>query len=346
MQDRLLVLSKLKQTNFATILTDGNLQSGKRISPEAPLFAQPDIQRWTNRDLSMKGHDYATQMQQVQVDLADSLPLVGDSWLLGWAFAMAMGKVTSSQPNAGGAPTAWQHIIEPLDPSTDGKDLPVTTIYTEVANVAGLKRRIKSVHVRGITLEYPPSAPLRLSVDLVGSGEITTGALASPPSLMTLVPLMSNNMAFLYGTQAAPADITTEIVRGSVKLGFSWNLDDENARHPGGGLYRSRAWEGRPDITLEFQRLVDDAAATPHDEFLADTIREVKFTVTGPLIAASEFHKIEVRGLAVVPEAVKVGQSGDKSVYQYTVGPTHWLKQGAADVINVTVENLETSYLV
>ncbi len=66
----------------------------------------------------------------------------------------------------------------------------------------------------------------------------------------------------------------------------------------------------------------------------------------GRLITGTSFHKLAIRGLAVIPSIVRLGQSGNKSVYQYTIGPDHWLKQGGADVVTVTVENLETSYLV
>jgi hypothetical protein len=342
MEDRPLILSKLKQTSYATILADANLQAGKRFSPEQALFGQPDIKRWTNRPLSMQGHDYATQVQEVERGLSDSLSLTGDSWLLAWAFAFAMGKVTSTLLGS----AVYSHVIKPQDPSADGKDLPVTTIYSEAANTANLQRRLQSLCVKGLTLEFPASAPLKITAQLEGSGQITTGLMGSQPSLATLVPLMSNDLVFKYGTQAAPTDISSEIVSGSVKFSFTWNVDDANSRAPGGGLYRSRAWLNSPDISLEFQRFVDDAASTPNDDWLADTIKEVLFSVNGPLAGGAFFHSIAVRGLAVIPQAIKLGQSGNKSVYQYSIGPDHWLKQGAADVVTVTCQNLETSFLV
>ena len=346
MEDRPLVLSKLKQTAYGTILTDVNLQGGKRVPVEQPIFGQPSITRWTNRPLSMVGTDYATLMQEVERDLQDSLVLTGDPWLLAWAFAFAMGKVTSSQPSVGTAPTAWQHIIKPQDPAVDGKLLPVTTIYSEVNTAANLQRRLQDMCVKSVQLEFPASAPLKATVALVGSGQITTGLLASQPSLMTLVPLMSNDLVFKYGTQAAPTDISSEIVAGSVKFSFTWNPDESNSRAPSGGLYRSRMWLTQPDFMLEFQRFVDDSASTPQDDWLTDSIKEVLFSVKGPLIAGTEFQQISIRGLAVVPQVVKLGQVGNKSVYQYSIGPDHWLKQGAADVCTVTCENTETSFLV
>ena len=66
----------------------------------------------------------------------------------------------------------------------------------------------------------------------------------------------------------------------------------------------------------------------------------------GPAIGATQFHSIDVRLLAVVPTVVKLGESGDKSIYQYTISPDHVLKQGAADAIVVACINLETSFLV
>jgi len=346
MEDRPLILSKLKQTNYATLLTDVQLQGGKRFAPDAAVFGQPAIKRWSNEALSMQGHDYGTQVQEVERDLAFGLSFLGDSWLLAWLFAFAMGNVASTQPNAAGAPTAWQHVIKPLDPSSAGKDLPVTTIYSESANVTNLQRRLASMCVKDVTLEFPKSAPLKATANLVGSGQVTTGLLASQPTVSAFVPLMSNDMVFKYGAQGAPADVSSQIVAGSVKFGFSWNMDDGNSRAPGGGLYRSRAWVGVPQFTLDFQRYIDDAVSTPNDDWLADTIQEVLFSVNGPLIAAAEFHRISIRGLAVVPTVVQLGQSGDKSVYQYSIASNHFLKQGAADVVTVTCENLETSFLV
>lgn len=346
-EDRALVLSKLKQTAYGTALTDVNLQAGKRIPTENAVFGQPDIVRWTSRPLSMVGHDYATQVQQVERDLKEQLTFAGDTWLLAWVAAFGMGNVTSTQPNSVGNPTAWKHVIKPLDPSAVAKDLPVTTIYDEANASANLERRLLDMCIHDFTIEFPKSAPAKISANLIGSGRVTTGLLASQPALPALNLLMSNDMVFKYGPQAAPTDISSEIVNGSVKFGFTWNMDDANSRAPGGGLFRSRAWINQPDISLEFQRFVDDAASTPVDDWLADTIREVLITVPGAIIGTGpEKHQIDIRGLAVIPHSVKIGQSGNKSVYQYSIGPDHWLKQGAADVVTVTVQNLETSFLV
>jgi hypothetical protein len=342
MEDRLLVLSKLKQANYATILADASLIAGKRVPVEAAVFGQPDVKRWSSQPLSMVGHDYATMVQEVERDLVESLSLVGDSWLLAWAFAFALGNVSS----AAGAGASFIHTIKPLDPSSAGKDMPATTIYAEAANAANLQRRLQSMIVKDVALDFPAGAPLKLAVNLIGSGQVTTGALATPPALMTLIPLMSNDLVFKYGTQAAPTDISSQIVAGSVKFSFSWTPDDANSRAPGGGLYRSRMWVGTPNFNLTFQRFVDDTASTPNDDFFADTIQEVLLSVAGPLISGSDFHKITVRALAVVPTIVKLGQSGNKSIYQVTIAPDHFLKQGAADVVTVTCENLESSFLV
>jgi hypothetical protein len=342
MEDRILVLSKLKQANYATVLTDANLIAGKRVPVEAAVFGQPDVKRWTSMPLSMMGTDFATQTQEVERDLLESLSLVGDSWLLAWCFAFAMGNVAS----VAGAGASFIHTIKPLDPSAVAKDMPATTIYAEAANVAGLQRRLQSMIVKDVAVDFPANAPLKITANLIGSGQVTTGALATPPALMALVPLMSNDLVFKYGPQAAPVDISSQIVAGSVKFSFTWTPDDANSRAPSGGLYRSRMWVGTPSLSLTFSRFVDDALSTPNDDFFSDTIQEVLFSVQGPLISGSDFHKITVRGLAVVPTIVKLGQSGNKSIYQYTFGPDHWLKQGAADVVVVTCENLESSFLV
>lgn len=346
-QDRQLVISKLKQADFATLVTDVNLGGGKRFAPNSPVFGQPVPSYYTNRAQTMKGHDYTTTRAEVEREYSEQLSFDGGSWLLAWALAFVFGKVTSTQPNAGGNPTAYKHVIKPLDPGVDGKDLPVTTVYIESANTANLKRRMHSCAIRDIGIDFPPGQCLQLAATLQGSGQSTSGALAGAPALSAMNLLFSNDMIFAYGPQGAPVDISSEIVRGSVHFGFTWNLDDGNSRAPGGGLYRSRAWVGTPQPSLQFTRLVDDAASTPNDDWLAGTVREVKITVNGAVIGAGpEKHMLEIRGLAVVPEAVKLGQQGDKTVYQYTIGADHWIKEGANDVLTVTVQNLEQSYLV
>jgi hypothetical protein len=347
MQNRTLVLSKLAQTSYATILTDVNLQAGKRISPESAYFGQPMVKRWSDAALSMKGYSYPTQLQEIERDVNESLVLTGDSWLLGWAFAFAMGTSVASQPDSGGSPTAYLHTIKPLDLTANGKNLPVTTIYAEASEMPNMQRRLMAMAVKRLALDVPgKGSPLKITLDLVGSGQITAGLLASQPSLFTLTPLLSQNMIFKYGTQNATTDISSQIVDGSVKLAFSWGFDDANSRAPSGGLYRSRAWVTAPDISLSFSRFVDAADSSPNDDFFADTIREVEFSVAGPAIGSTQFHSIDVRLLAVVPTVVKLGQSGDKTIYQYTIAKDHVLKQGANDVIVVKAENLETSFLV
>ena len=67
----------------------------------------------------------------------------------------------------------------------------------------------------------------------------------------------------------------------------------------------------------------------------------------GPQIAGdgTQYHSFQVDLKSFVPTVVKMGQKGDKTVYQYTVAKDHFLKQGSNDVIVVTAENLETSFL-
>jgi hypothetical protein len=346
-QERTLVLSHLAQTVYGTALTDVQLQAGMRVAPESAFLAEPSVKRWTDMNNSMKGFNYATQVTENERDLSDTLALTGDSWLLAWAFAMAMGTSVASQPDATNAPTAWQHVIKPQDPVANGKNLPVTTIYAEASGAANMERRLLDMVVKQLSLSVPgKGSPLKLSVDVVGSGRITSGLLASQPSLMTLVPLFSQNLIFKYGTQGSPTDISSQIVDGSVKLTFTWNFDDKNSRAPSGGIYRSRAWLTEPDITLSFQRFVDDGDSTPNDDFYSAAVRECIFSVQGPLLGGTVYHSLQVDLKAVVPSTVKLGQSGDKTIYQYTISKDHMLKQGSNDVIVVTCVNTQSSFLV
>lgn len=346
LQDRILVLSHKKQTNFATILPDADLQAGKTVPAAATIFGQPEPQWWTDRELAYKGHDFPTRSVETMREISDQYTFAGDSYLAAWAAVFGMGKITSVQPNAGGNPTAWRHTIKFMNPTTDGLDLPVTTGYVEASGHATLKRRLKALAIRQFNYEFPAAGPISIAAAIQGSGEITTGALASPPALMTLNLLNAHNTTFSYGPQAAPVDVTSEIVRGSVRFSAGWGIDDEHSRHPGSGLFRTRAWVTRTELSLEFQRFVDDASSTPFDDWIADTAREVKVKVEGAVIGSGpEKHDLEIRGLAVRPRAQRIGEINGKAVYQYSIPAEGWFKEGSADVVTVIVTNTQASYL-
>src|SRR5579863_6286134 len=236
MQNRTLVLSKIMQTSYSTILTDVQLQAGKRISPESAFFGMPSVKRWTDMGLSMKGFFYSTQVDEIERDMTEQLVLTGDAWLCAWAFAMAMGTSVASQPDSGGSPLAYQHVIKPQDPVANGKNIPVTTIYTEASEMPNMQRRLQSMAVKQLTFDIPgKGAPPKITLDLVGSGQVTAGLLASQPSLYTLIPFFSQNLVFKYGAVGVTAGISSQIVDGSVKRAFGWGFDDRNSRAPSGG---------------------------------------------------------------------------------------------------------------
>jgi len=353
MNERMIVLSKLKQANYSTLVSDANLQAGKRFAPAGPLLVLPTLALVDDVAHAMKGHDYATQEFEAERDIRFPVNWDGpDTWKLGHACAFAFGAVTSVQPNPGTNPTAWKHTYKAMDPAVAGKDVPVTTIYREWANTANGKGKLHSCALARMGLSFPPGGKIQLTEEWVGSGQETLGALATPPSLTsTLVTLLSNNLLFEFGPQGAPVDITSEIVRGSIEFSFGLPLDDENSRHPGSGLYRGRMWYGQPgtppQATLSWRRFVDDATVQAETDYLARTVREVKVTLAGATIGAGpEKHQIVMRGLAVRPKTRNLGQAGDKTVYEYSVGPNDWYKEGSNDVLVVEVQNLETSYLV
>ncbi len=351
MQDRRLVLSKLKQADYATLVSDANLILGKGIPVNNPLFAHPQTVHRDNLAQSMKLHDFPTADAHLitERNIQDELSCDGDTWLLGWFFALAMGRVTSVQPNAGGNPTAWKHTFKPQDPATDGKDLPVITIYREWASAANAKGRIHSVHVASVKLAFPPSGVVQVSGTLIGSGQETTGALATPPALLTQQLLQCNDLQFLRGTQGAPTDISSRLVRGSLSFEFTWQFDAENARRPGGGLYMSRAWVGVPVITMNWQEFVDDSDVTVHDSYLTPSAprEEVKVIVNGAQIATGpEKQSLELRVLAAYPQIGGKSQAGDKSIYPFSIGRAEAFKEGSNDVYTAIVQNTETSYLV
>jgi hypothetical protein len=258
-----------------------------------------------------------------------------------------MGKVATTQPNAGGNPTARLHTIRPLDPAVDGKDLPVTTIYREWSGAANGKGRIHSVLISEVNLEFPAGDHIRVSAGLVGSGQETTGALATTPALQTEQLLLSNDVKFFRGTQGSPAEISSRIVRNSIRFRFAYQFDEENSRFPGSGLFRGRAWADRPDWSLEWQEFIDDSDVTVHDNYLSQATEEVKLLVEGAVIGSGpEKHQLEIRFLAAKPKITAKAEAAGKSIYSYQIGFADAFREGSNDVITVKVQNTQTSYLV
>jgi hypothetical protein len=345
--DGVFVVSDKKQADYATVLTDATLGAGKRYPLRAPVFGQPDRKFGNDRNWAFGGNGYLTQRWETDRDISESLQMFGDSFLVGWMAAFAMGKVTTTQPNLPGNPTAYLHVIKPLDPGTDGCDMPVTTLYLELNQAAGMKRRIHSVGISDLTIDFPPCDVVNLTANFVGSGQLTTGALVGgAPAITPITKLMANDLKFEFGPQGALVDISKELVRGSLKFGFGWKLDDTNSRTYGGGLYRTRAWLDQSDFSLDFQRFVDRSSSAAFDDWVADTVYAYRITLAGPQIGAGpEKHQFVINGLAVLPEAVKMGESGNKEVWQYTIGADSHLKEGANDVVTLAVTNTQASYL-
>jgi hypothetical protein len=345
--DGVLALSDKKQAAYATILADEVLQAGKRFPLKAPIYGQQDRKFGTDRGYAFGATGYSSERWETERDVADTLQMMGDPYLIAWALAFCMGKVTSTQPNLALNPTAWQHVIKPLDPSADGLDVPVTTIFVGLGEAANLARRIKSLAISSVAIGFAPGDMIDVAAQFTGSGEIVSGALAQAPALSRILRLMANDAKLEYGPQGALVDISSEIIGGSLKWSVSNKPDEEHARVPGGGMYRSRAWVDQFDFTLEFQRLVDSTSSAPLDDHLDETVIEAyKITVPGPQIGVGpEKHSLVIEGKACKAEAVKLQTSGNKVIYEYSITPDHHFKEGANDVCTATVINTQESYL-
>src|SRR5579883_3039293 len=108
-----------------------------------------------------KQADYATLVPDDSITLA--VPVIGSeifelsrdskyartmdlsSLAAGWVCAFGMGKVVTTQPNPGGNPTAYKHVLTFFDPATAGKQVPVTTIVEKVSSAANFLRRLESM---------------------------------------------------------------------------------------------------------------------------------------------------------------------------------------------------------
>ena len=133
-----------------------------------------------------KGHEFATQVFKTSWDVAGQIEKYTSSDFAAWAMAFSLGHVV---PTGGGG--NWIYTCTPLDPVTDGIELPCFSYIEQIrpgASTAVVDRMAIGCVIEGWTLTVgsgPGRANSKLVVDVVGTGKhLEPSGIALPAAIV------------------------------------------------------------------------------------------------------------------------------------------------------------------
>lgn len=339
--------SAKQQTNMATVLADGDLDI---VHPSiGTQIAQVSRNVRSDKEWVGKGHEFPTPVNRHEVtrDLRLQRTFDLSSLMAGWAAAFGMGVSAPTQPDAVNNSTCWQHVSTLLDPD-DTKYVPVTTIYEQlVSGVSNFEQKLRGVAVNSFTISGRAGQVLQLQMDLVGCGERVADAVTIG-DLTEVAFLEFGGVNLLLGPQGNTSDLSERLLEFSITV--AQNLDLENARYPGTGLYAGRFWFGNRAVSLNFKLWLDRASSDMFDNWLTDELLEATLSMNGDAVKTGEpeLHSCVVEFPSFRLAGAPIAEQNGQLLYDLTAGPEEIYKDadaGVTEPIQITVINEQASYL-
>ena len=330
--------SPRKESAYGTALADVDLT--RRVVANAVELGKISKLFRSDLDRFGKGHEFATELEELARDLRRSTSFDASSLTLAWIAAFGMGKVVTSQPNPGGNPAAHEHVFTFADPLVS-KHAPTTTVYEEFS--PDLKRRLVSLACNDFSVSGRAREPVQVAANWVGSGASADGALSPLPALTAQSFFLGADTDVLFGPQGAPVSLKDRVLEWSVSV--TQSLDADLGYHPGSGKFRGRIWYGPRRVSAAFTlfaRESDDVVSL----FLDDTVRELQVVLDADVIGPGpEKHRAVLLLPAVRITALDDAVEGNHIVLRVEINESGVLKEGTAEPIEITVTNTEPSFL-
>ncbi|HWO88413.1 MAG TPA: phage tail tube protein [Gemmatimonadales bacterium] len=332
--------STKRQTAMGTALGDGELSLSALVSGfEAGQLAHRLI---PNADRFGKGHPYTTAHRKVAQRTSLQRTVELTDTLAGWVAAFCLGSVASSQPNPGGNPTVYDHVMKWSDLAAS-KAMPFTTIHEKPW--AGLARKLPDMVVAGFTLAGRGQEAVQLSVRMMGSGRAADAPM-SAPAIPPAAYLDNGGTVILLGPPGAPVDVSSRVVEWSAAV--EANPDEAGGRFPSSGLYVGRWWYGAkrtavPELTL----LVNQSDADLLDLFRNDAAQELRINIGGAVITPGqpETYRMNLLWPEIHFTAVEDTVADGKVALRMSVGPDGVFLRAGSEIFQITVTNTTPSYL-
>lgn len=353
--DLRIALSHLAQSNYATALTGANLGAGKSYRPTAPIL--PEIQKiYARRGAHVfTGHEFPNQENEIEIlrDLQFPLSFTADPFLLAWAGAFCLNKVTSVQE---GATTHYTHTIIPSDPlaGSGTRDTKVTSVYFDSGGPdAGRRKAIfPSLAIVAATLNIRKNEPITLSMDLIGSGKEDTATAVTIPALTADVPLLGTNVKIEIGdTGGGLTDYTARFREMTIRFFQEAAADlgyQPVTATPSDGKFRSTLQFRRRGAEINAVIEIDRSSTALRTRWLNRTRSEIKVTQDSGVLAGTgtDNYGFEFR----VPDCrfmeIPVNFDAGDGVYAIQIGSEDMYRSsGIGNVpFELKVENIQSSY--
>jgi len=167
-REKLIGFGKARQADIATANTVANIW---RLNKLNTTFANPRLNTENDAAELGKGHEFATEVFKTSWDVSGQIEKYLSSDSAAWAMGFGLGKAVKS-----GTTPNFFYTCTPLDPVTDGIELPYFSFIEQIRPGAGVVVDHMTVGcaVEGWTLTVasgPGRANSKLVVDFVGSGK-------------------------------------------------------------------------------------------------------------------------------------------------------------------------------
>jgi hypothetical protein len=322
---RNLVLSDKKQKAWGTAVTDA--QMVQRVPFDSSSYAALAVAFGSDQARVGKGTTFPTERWATDqtVDFSN-LAFDLDDYLLGWIPSFAMGSLTTT---GSGAPFTHTIVFD----ESQGDAVP-TTIYTE--DTSGLKQRFLDMCVNQAQFSGSAKGPVQASVTLMGTGKLTSGAIASLPDLATRTMLMFMDTALLIGAPGSPAAIDADRIAS-----WSITLNNNLVRRsgPGSGLFSTKITTGQQVAQFSatiFAKETDDLVTL----LLGQTEQELQININSGSACQLKFDFP-----SIFLSAAQVGTQ-DGLVVLNISSDQNSILAGASAPLTVTAINSQASYLV
>ena len=233
-RETIIAFSKNKQAAIATANTAAGMW---RLNKLNSSFGGPKLITETDAEEFGKGHEFAANVYRMSWDVQGQIEKYLSAEFATWAFAFALGKCTKT-----GTPPNYIYTITPLDPVTDGIELPYFSFVEQIRPGASavLDRMSIGCAIQDLTLTIasgPGRANAKLVVNYVGSGKRAKPSTITIPAATAEKLLASASLALsISGTDYVTAK---KIV--SLELTWKNNIRLEDGFYPGSGFQGAQA---------------------------------------------------------------------------------------------------------
>jgi len=267
-REMLIGFGKCKQSDLATANTvDGIWRLGKLNR----TFTGPNLNTEDDAQDLGKGHEFATAQYKTSWDVAGQLEKFLGAEIAAWAMVYGLGKSAKT-----GADPNFIYTVTPLDPVTDGIELPSFSYIEQIRPGAGvvLDRMAVGCVVEGWAITVVPGpgrVNSKILIDIVGSGKHTE------PSGITLPAATAEKLLPAASVTAIINGVDYVTAKNLVNLRASWKNNHrlDSGFYPGSGFQdtgdgASGAIRGRMEVGdrlcgLQFQARFENGSTELED---------------------------------------------------------------------------------